>query len=58
MPNRALTTILSARSTIAILVLLAGLALTVGAFARGGQAADDCPPGSKDPDCRTISHPP
>lgn len=20
-------------------------------FARGGQAADDCPPGNKDPDC-------
>ena len=58
MPNRTLTTVTSVRSTLAVLVLLAGLAVTATALARGGQAADDCPPGSKDPDCRTIAHPP
>ena len=34
-----------------ILLLLASLFAAAPAYARGGQAADDCPPGSKDPDC-------
>jgi len=34
-----------------IVLLLAALFASPPAFARGGQAADDCPPGSKDPDC-------
>jgi hypothetical protein len=34
-----------------ILMLLATLLAAPSAYGRGGQAADDCPPGSKDPDC-------
>ncbi len=33
-----------------LLILLAAVPASQ-VFARGGQAADDCPPGSKDPDC-------
>ena len=39
------------RKIVAIfLILLAALSVSP-VFARGGQAADDCPAGSKDPDC-------
>jgi hypothetical protein len=34
-----------------IVLLLVALFATAPAYARGGQSADDCPPGSKDPDC-------
>ena len=34
-----------------IVLLLATLFAAVPSYARGGQAADDCPPNSKDPDC-------
>jgi len=34
-----------------LLVLMATLTASSMAYARGGQSADDCPPGSKDPDC-------
>ncbi len=37
-----------------VLFLLTLLAMTQ-AYARGGQSADDCPPGSKDPDCADAS---
>jgi hypothetical protein len=36
---------------IAFLVLLIALFSGIAAYARGGQAADDCPPGTTDPDC-------
>jgi hypothetical protein len=35
-----------------LMLVLIGLAVASSAHARGGQAADDCPPGSNDPDCR------
>ena len=38
---------------LAALVALTALAATPAAYGRGGQAADDCPPGNKDPDCST-----
>ena len=38
------------RLRVILVFLLATLAATP-AGARGGQAADDCPPNSKDPDC-------
>ena len=41
-----------------VLLVLASLIVSAAALARGGQAADDCPPGSKDPDCRSAGHPP
>jgi len=34
----------------AVLLMLAIFAAT-DVYGRAGQAADDCPPGSKDPDC-------
>jgi hypothetical protein len=39
------------RKLTTILMLLAMLFAAPNAFARGGQAADECPPNSKDPDC-------
>lgn len=38
------------RNLLAFLILLAALGTATAAFARG-QSADDCPPGSTDPDC-------
>ena len=35
----------------ALLLLWLAVASVTPATARGGQAADDCPPASKDPDC-------
>jgi hypothetical protein len=35
-----------------LLLVLLTLFGPVAAMARGGQAADDCPPGSNDPDCK------
>ena len=35
-----------------VATLLIIFALTVTAFARGGQSSDDCEPNSKDPDCK------
>jgi len=40
------------RNLIALLVVLASLVMGTAAMARGGQAADDCPAGSTDPDCK------
>ena len=37
---------------------LTAFVLAVECQARGGQSADDCPPGSKDPDCATERHKP
>ena len=39
------------KNLFAILLLLATLFAVTPAFARG-QSADDCPPGSTDPDCK------
>jgi hypothetical protein len=37
-----------------LLTLAIGVSLSSApALARGGQSADDCPPGNKDPDCST-----
>jgi hypothetical protein len=41
------------RYLLAVLIMSAAIISTTVAFARGGQDADDCPPGSTDPDCRT-----
>jgi hypothetical protein len=49
---------LTIKRALALLIVLFGLSASGGALARGGQSADDCPPGSKDPDCRSSSHPP
>lgn len=46
------------RNAILTLLVLIGLAFAVECSARGGQSADDCPPGSKDPDCATTRHKP
>lgn len=35
----------------AILMFLLALSTVSLVYGRGGDAADDCPPGSKDPDC-------
>jgi hypothetical protein len=35
----------------ALALALLCLTLATAAIARGGQSADDCPPGNKDPDC-------
>jgi len=45
----------SAALTLALVAALAAAVplATSPAFARGGQSADDCPPGNKDPDCST-----
>jgi hypothetical protein len=43
------------RNVIAVVILLTGLLASGVAHARGGQAADDCPPGSTDPDCKGAS---
>lgn len=40
------------RKVIALLFLMMTLFGVVNAHARGGQGADDCPPGSTDPDCK------
>ncbi len=40
------------RNVLIIMILLASLGIIGNAQARGGQAADDCPPGSSDPDCK------
>jgi len=40
------------RKIVALLILLTALFGIVDAHARGGQGADDCPPGSTDPDCK------
>lgn len=40
------------RNMIAIFLMLLSLAAASAAWARGGQDADDCPPGSTDPDCQ------
>ena len=58
MPTSTRRSVLTAKRLIALLVVLFGLSASVAALARGGQSADDCPPGSKDPDCRVSSHPP
>ena len=39
------------RKLAAALMLLLALTATTDVYARAGQAADDCPPNSKDPDC-------
>jgi len=39
------------RNIIALLILLMALFAVTAAQARGGQSADNCPPGSTDPDC-------
>ena len=39
------------RKAFAIFFLFLALLAAAPAWARGGQAADDCPPGSTDPDC-------
>ncbi len=46
------------RRRILALLVLGCLALASAAQARGGQAADDCPPGSKDPDCKVDARQP
>ena len=46
------------RNTIALLALLIALVITTAAQARGGQSADDCPPGSTDPDCKGAASSP
>lgn len=43
------------RHLMALLIVLAGLAAGTAAMARGGQSADDCPPGNTDPDCKGVS---
>ena len=48
----------TARSIIMLLLFLTAFVLAVECQARGGQSADDCPPGSKDPDCATERHKP
>jgi len=40
------------RYLMAVVTVLVALAAGSIAMARGGQAADDCPPGSTDPDCK------
>jgi hypothetical protein len=40
------------RSIMLVLLVLAALGTGTAAMARGGQAADDCPPGNNDPDCK------
>jgi len=40
------------RSAIVLILILTGLVASTAVMARGGQAADDCPAGSKDPDCK------
>jgi hypothetical protein len=39
------------RKLIAAVLVLLTLSVAGHVYARGGQDADDCPPGSKDPDC-------
>jgi hypothetical protein len=43
------------RHLLALLIILAALLACHVAYARGGQDADDCPPGSTDPDCKDAS---
>ena len=43
---------LAIRSLIILMLFLVGLIASTAVMARGGQAADDCPAGSKDPDCK------
>jgi hypothetical protein len=45
------------RNVIALLVVLTALLTATAAQARGGQSADDCPPGSNDPDCKGSAAP-
>jgi hypothetical protein len=40
------------RNVMCLLIVIAALFASPTALARGGQSADDCPPGSTDPDCR------
>jgi len=40
------------RYLMVVLLVLSALAAGTAAMARGGQAADDCPPGNNDPDCK------
>ena len=40
------------RKVMVVLAALAAIVAGTAAMARGGQSADDCPPGSTDPDCR------
>jgi hypothetical protein len=40
------------RSAIRVLMMLITLFAAAAAQARGGQSADDCPPGTTDPDCK------
>jgi hypothetical protein len=40
------------RYVLIVLALLAGVMSTTTVVARGGQSADDCPPGNRDPDCK------
>jgi len=39
------------RRLISALLLILAIFAATEVYARGGQSADDCPPGSKDPDC-------
>jgi hypothetical protein len=39
------------RKIVAALLILFTLSLASEVYGRAGQAADDCPPTSKDPDC-------
>ena len=39
------------RKSIALVFFLLSLLTVTEVLARGGQSSDDCPPGSKDPDC-------
>ena len=39
------------RKLAAAFMFLLALSALSQVYARGGEAADDCPPGSKDPDC-------
>ncbi len=43
------------RHMIAALFVLMALVAANAVYARGGQSADDCPPGSTDPDCKDAS---
>lgn len=46
------------RHIITFIVLLTIILGATAAVARGGRTADDCPPGSTDPDCVDATKPP
>jgi hypothetical protein len=43
------------RKITVLLAMLMLLLTATAALARGGQSADDCPPGSTDPDCKSST---